>query len=271
MCEALVKYTIGEAITDMKQRIACILSCFEKEKTLPTPIVYSVTDSTNLRARELAEKGAPHGTAVIALSQTEGRGRFTRRFVSDIGGLYMSVILRGIPTDAAMRLTPYAAVCAARAIEALCEGVTVDVKWVNDLYLEGRKLAGILTESALSDDGRTLDYAIVGIGINLTNELDAELSRIAVSLDEVTAPPDIGLLSQRIVSALTLAARAVTDGGFLQEYRNRCFLLGQRVTVYGADVYEATALSVADDASLTVLLDNGETRSLSSGEVSVRI
>ena len=268
---AVPNIRIGEQTVRMKQTIERIYSCFLKEKNLPMPTVYEVTDSTNLRARNLAEQGAAHGTAVIALTQTAGRGRLARRFESDIGGLYMSVVLRHIPLNFATRLTPYAAVCAARTVESLCNGVTVGVKWVNDLYIEGKKLAGILTESVLAEDGKGLDYAIVGIGINLTNNLHGDLASIAVSLDRITVPPDIGTLAARITKALIDAGREIEDGTFLREYSDRCFLLGSRVTVYAEQIYEATALSIGDDASLTVMLDSGEKRILSSGEVSVRI
>ena len=183
----------------------------------------------------------------------------------------MSVILRDIPTKYATRLTPYAAVCAARAIEALCPFVEIKLKWINDLYLNGRKLAGILTESVLSADGKTLTYAIVGIGINLTNKLDETLQGMAISLDEVTNPPDIGLLARPITSYLTDAPRAVSSGSFMEEYRHRCFLIGQRITVHAETVYAATVLSIGEDATLTVSTDCGEIRTLSAGEVSVRL
>lgn len=254
----------------MKPTLRHVLACFEKEKDLPSPVIYETTDSTNLRARVLAEQGAQHGTAVIAFSQSAGRGRFTRRFVSDEGGLYMSVILRDIPIEAATRLTPYAAVCAARVLELLCADIKIDVKWVNDLYLRGRKLAGILTESSLAADGKTLEYAVVGIGINLTNRLEGELAEMAISLVEVATAPDIGDLAQRMTVELSKAVTAIKDGDFMREYRERCFMLGHRVTVHAEEAYVATAITVEEDASLTVLLDSGETRSLSSGEVSVR-
>ena len=132
---------------------------------------YDTVDSTNTVCKSLAAQGAPSGTAVIARRQTAGRGRMGRSFESPEGlGLYLSVLWRpeGTPEDL-LPLTPMAAVSAAGAIHRVT-GAPVRIKWPNDLVLEGRKLAGILTEASLS--GRGVDHVVIGIGVNLRQRPD---------------------------------------------------------------------------------------------------
>lgn len=128
-----------------------------------------VTDSTNARAAELAGGGAPHGTVVCADAQTGGRGRMGRSWASPPGvNLYVSLLLRP-PVDpvCAPRLTLVAAVALAEAVEA-CSGLRASLKWPNDLYLGGRKAAGILAEMA-SDPDR-LRHVVIGVGLNVNAE-----------------------------------------------------------------------------------------------------
>ena len=118
------------------------------------------TDSTNRVAKELARQGATHGTAVLAERQTAGRGRMERSFFSPEGGMYLSAILRPeIPPEDLLLMTPMAAAAVWKAVERLT-GICLGIKWVNDLYLEGKKVCGILCE-------RTGDAVIVGVGLNL--------------------------------------------------------------------------------------------------------
>ena len=134
----------------------------------PKIVFYEETDSTNTRAKEYARSAESKETVVfIANSQTAGRGRLGRSFVSERGGgIYMSILTypeeNGFDATAA---TARAAVCLARATEAVC-GCKTEIKWVNDIYLGGRKLAGILTEGKMTSDGE-IAYQVVGMGINV--------------------------------------------------------------------------------------------------------
>ena len=249
-----------------------ILTAYEQDAGLPAPEVHAEIDSTNRRARELAAMGAPHGTAVIALTQTAGRGRLARTFSSAYGGLYISVILRApISITEVPLITPFAAVATAKTIEAHRTELSLALKWVNDVYLDGRKLSGILVETALAPEGNRLSYAVVGVGINVTNRLPKELREIAISLQEVTKPPSIAQLAVCLTRSLMCMERALTERIFMKEYRRRSFLIGRTVTVYGAGTpYEALVLAIGDDAALVVQKENGEIVSLSSGEVSIR-
>lgn len=216
------------------------------------------TDSTNRVAKELARQGAAHGTAVLAARQTAGRGRRGRHFFSPEGGLYLSVILRPrlTPEDRVL-LTPMAAVAVCRAVEAMC-GCSPGIKWVNDLYLGGRKLCGILCEGA--DDA-----VIVGIGLNLRTP-------------EGGFPPDIPAAAldcpvEGRALARAIRERLLTADPYesLEEYRTRQLVTGRDVTVHPAAgaPYPAHAVRVDDRGRLVVRTGEG-LQALDSGEVSVR-
>ena len=130
-------------------------------------LCFDTIDSTNTRAKLLAAQGAPHGTVLLADTQTAGRGRLGRSFQSPGGmGIYMSVLLRPkCRPEKLMHLTCAAAVAACDAVEKVC-GLRPGIKWTNDLISGKRKLAGILTELSLSPATGLLDYAVIGIGIN---------------------------------------------------------------------------------------------------------
>ena len=240
--------------------------------TPATVRVFPLLASTNTTLREWAEKDAPHGAAVIAEAQTAGRGRLGRSFASPEGaGLYMSVLLRsGITKEGLALLTPSVAVAAAEAIEVLSD-VTVGIKWVNDLWIDQRKIAGILTEGAFSPDGE-LDYAIVGIGINLLPGcLPPELSPIAAAIGDFATPPGREALAAAILDRLLGNPRALTSGAHLPEYRRRSVVLGREVSATDGDrTLFGTAREILDDGSL-LLEVGGEAVILRAGEVSIRM
>ena len=226
------------------------------------------TASTNTDLRIAALMGAPAGTTIIAATQTSGRGRRGHTFASPTGGLYLSTLLRPAAAINPGQITCLAAVAAARAIESLC-ALSVDIKWVNDLYLNGRKVAGILAEGVLSPDGR-LAAVVLGIGINVCGTLPTELDGIATTLAEHGAT-----LSREDLAAAFLNEweRVCTADhtAVMEEYRRRNLVLGRLVTVVqGEASYPATVLAITDDGHLRVSAPDGE-RVLSSGEVSLRL
>ncbi len=245
-----------------------------------TPVtVLTVVDtiaSTNTALREAAHAGAPHGTVLIASSQTAGRGRRGRTFFSPDGtGLYISVLLRpSIAAERAVRITTAAAVAAADAI-AQVTGKECAIKWVNDLFLDGKKVAGILTESALHTDG-TLAYAVLGIGINVAPPAGGFPPEIAEIAGAILPSPIENGRAKLAASFLTEFFRrygeiADEQPAYMEEYRRRCFVIGHRVEVIrGEDRYGATAIAVDDDAGLIVRRDDGTEEVLSSGEISIR-
>lgn len=132
------------------------------------PTVRKCLDSTNAEALRRAVDGAPEGTVIVAEEQTAGRGRRGRSFFSPAGtGIYLSILVRpALPAERAHLLTCSAAVAVAEAIEA-CAGVDASIKWVNDVYCRGKKVAGILTEGSFDLEGGVLQHAVVGIGVNV--------------------------------------------------------------------------------------------------------
>jgi BirA family biotin operon repressor/biotin-[acetyl-CoA-carboxylase] ligase len=217
------------------------------------------TDSTNERAKELAAAGAPHGLVVTADSQTAGRGRQGRSWVAPPGrALLFSVLLRDLDESAAM--IPLAAAVAVCDAFPAADGI----KWPNDVWIDGRKLAGILVEGRLQDR-----WAVLGIGLNVAttaDELPDDLKDIATSLaiagdDSGVATPRDAL--DRLVPALDrwLAAPAAD---VLAEWRAHDALRGQRIRWDGG---EGVAAGVDDEGSLLVETDDAGTQSLRAGEV----
>ena len=214
------------------------------------------TDSTNSRAIVLADQGSPHGTVVCADSQTGGRGRLGRRWESPPGvNLYVSLLLRpSIEPQMAPQLTLLTAVALARAVEAET-GLRTGLKWPNDLYLGGRKAAGILAEMAADPD--RLRHVVIGVGLNVNGREEtfpAELRTRATSL-----AMEAGKVFRRVeVLARFLDAFAVAYGAFLSsrlltllpDWRRRDILAGKPVTLgrRGEEV-NGTAAGVDDDGA----------------------
>ena len=233
------------------------------------PLLREVSvDSTNLYLRRLAESAAD-GTAVIAASQTAGRGRSGRGFLSPEGGLYLSVLLRPeVEPERLPTLTPVAAVAVCRAVGAVC-GLSCGIKWPNDVLLGGKKICGILVESVL---GGERPCVIVGVGINAnTPSFPEELRSIAGSIFAETGKTiDLDALAAELLAQLdALYAGWLADGGraVLAEYRRLCLNPGREVIAGGR---RGRALSVGDDYSLRVRWEDGAEEALRFGEVSVR-
>lgn len=238
-------------------------------------IVLDETDSTNNYAKKLVQKNAPHGTVVVADRQTAGKGRLGRSFVSSKGiGLYMSVILRpDFGISVAPLITSVAAVAAAEAVERLC-GAEVRIKWVNDLYMNGRKICGILTEASMDMEMRSLESAVIGIGINVRktgDSFDEELSRRATSIeDETGISVDRNELCAAVISCLDKCLGMIEDRSYLGEYRRRELLTGNIITAnIGNETVTGKAVGIDDNANLVIETENGTVRTLSSGEANL--
>ena len=163
-------------------------------------VLLEETDSTNRKAKELARQGAIHGSWVLAGRQTAGRGRLNRRFFSPEGGLYLSVVLRpDIPPEELALMTPMAATAVRTAVERLT-GISLNIKWVNDLYLGDKKVCGILCEAAGT-------AVIVGIGLNL-------------KAPEGGFPPDINAAALQVSLQPSVVAEAIVAEAGLPSWRN---------------------------------------------------
>ena len=237
--------------------------------------LHAELDSTNIRAKQLAALGAPHGTLVAADSQTAGHGRFSRRFYSPPRtGIYVSFILRpALPAERAVMITSLAAVAAARAIESLT-GVEVGIKWVNDLYIAGRKCCGILCEASMDFESGGLEYVVVGIGINVGRmRFPDVLASIATSVEnECGLPVSRSRLIAEIANQISALYADLPSGSFMAENRRRSVVIGREVTVLGgAEPYTAKAVDIDGQGRLVVELPGGQTQILNSGEISIRL
>src|SRR5919112_422418 len=239
----------------------------------PTVLRFDSLPSTNTEAARQAALGAPEGLCVVAREQTAGRGRRERSWVSPKdAGLYVSVVLR--PTLEA-RLWPLITLAAALAVRDALEeacGLEADIKWPNDLLAGGRKLCGILAETAEGARGRAV---ILGVGINLRHgSFPEEISDTATSVEAQTGrAPD----AERLLEALTrsLAARYESLHGrggpaeTLREWeRHSTYARGRRVRVaLAGETFEGTTRGLDDDGALRVETDGGTIRTVRAGDV----
>ena len=233
-------------------------------------IVLETINSTNLYLKELAKKDAAHGTVVIADRQTNGRGRLGRQFFSPSGtGIYMSILIRPeeIKLDPQL-LTVAAGVAVCRTLEDICNEAP-RIKWVNDIFVGGRKVCGILAESFSDSTG--INSIIVGIGINVTTsaaDFPAELSNIAGSI----FPKNI-TRNEIIAKVLTEFERVCNFNDakkLIEEYKAFSLVLNKELSfTKDGKHYTGIATDINIEGNLVVKLHSGETIVLKSGEVSL--
>ena len=230
--------------------------------------------STNNVLKEMAALGAPHGSLCLCDAQTAGKGRLGRQWISPAGeGLWCSVLLRPqMKPEQAPFITLCTAMALAQAIDELC-GVTVRIKWPNDLVLNGKKCVGILTELAADPD--RVEYVVIGTGINLHPHAYApELKEKAISLEEVAgkAPLRRDLLVHYLAALEPLLALLEKEGfrAMAHAYAARSCTLGSRVQVTGSVNLTGVAESLDETGALMVRTGDGVLHRVLSGDVSVR-
>ncbi len=262
LTETEIRANLGE--TRLVGRKLC---CFES------------VDSTNAYLKRAASEGVVDGTVAVADEQTGGRGRRGRSFISPAGkGVYLSVLLRPpVEPNHLLPITGFTAVAMCNAIERVA-GVRPRIKWVNDLVLGGRKICGILTELSMEGESGSLQYVIVGVGINVSQtreDFAGELESIATSLDAETG---------QTISRAVLAAAMIEEfdvlyaallrhklGPYLDSYRRDCLTIGSEVQLLWEDVHEKVlAVGVDNELGLQVVRENGAEETIRTGEVSVR-
>lgn len=237
---------------------------------LGRPVHYfEQTDSTNLRAKELAATGAADGTLVLADSQTSGRGRLDRAWASPPGAnLLLSIILRpNLALGSFFRLTMAAAVALARAVEELTDLAPL-IKWPNDLYLDEAKLAGILTE--ISGQAEGLDWAVVGVGVNVNAAPELKTGDYrAASLADLTGRrvDRLELLNLFLLRLEEMVEAGLPPQELRQHWLARSMTIGRRVTVAdrGRNV-TGLAQDIDGDGALILETDDGLVRVV-SGDV----
>lgn len=232
--------------------------------------------STNTVLKEIGEQGGKEGMVVIALRQTAGKGRLGRSFVSPKGtGLYMSVLLRPkFSAEQSLSITTAAAVAVAGAVDAVT-GKQAKIKWVNDVYLRGRKICGILTEASIDFENQGLRYAVLGIGVNITEPeggFPEAIREVAGALFPGAPPPGACVtLAAEILNRFFAYYCALPERTFMTEYRKRSLLTGMEVTFrQGEACGEGLVLGVDDEARLILRLSNGREKRFGAGEVELK-
>ena len=248
------------------------------------PLFVETIPSTNEAVKALARDGAPEGILMIASAHTRGYGRLDRAFFSPPDtGLYMSLLLRpAFSPEKAHLLTHAAALAVLGAVEEV-SGASAAIKWVNDIFIDGKKAAGILVESALSQSG-ALSYAVVGIGVNLfapRGGFPPYLSHVtSIFAEERRA--ELSTLRDALVNSFLRRFADIYDAfpatDFLTEYKENMLLLGKDILVYDALTDRekagvgtpARAVDVDEDGALVVEFADGSRKALSAGEVTLR-
>lgn len=232
-------------------------------------------NSTNSYLKELAVGGAEEGTAVIADRQTAGKGRMGRNFYSPDSGLYMSLLLRPKKNISdALVITAAAAVATVRAIESVCKKKCF-IKWVNDIYTDGKKVCGILAEGSVLPNGKT-DFVVIGIGINIIEPKDgfpSDIKNIATSLFEKNT--DFYTVREKLFGAIYneffSICENLSDRSFMDFYRERSLLLNKDIFYLENGIKTAATVTDIDNCGYLILKTENGTKKLNSGEVSVRI
>lgn len=239
--------------------------------------VLSTAASTNAAVRDAAAQGAPEGFTVLASEQSAGRGRYGRVFFSPRDtGIYMSVLLRPVryaPRQAA-KLTAVAAVAMCEAIEAV-SGEETRIKWVNDIFVRGKKVCGILTEASFDMESGALESAVVGVGVNVYPPKDGfppELESIAGAVFDQPRDDGKNRLAGEFLGRFLEYYRAPERTDYVEAYRRRSMLDGKPITVLrGGESRSAVACGIDGECRLLVRYNDGRTDCLSYGEVQIRI
>ncbi len=233
--------------------------------------VFKTIDSTNTFAKKLAEIGTANGHTIIAEQQTEGRGRHGRSFHSPGNqGIYMSVIVRP-PFDIKQtaNITACSAVAVAEAIEIIT-GLECGIKWVNDIYIGGKKVCGILTEASINVEQGCLDYAVIGIGLNVNNGffpkgLDDKATSLRIEKGETV---NRSRLCAKILDRLEARITTMNDPEFMNEYRRRSILTGKIIDIDTGDSIERfECKGIDDEGRLIVVGSDKKERHLTNGTV----
>ena len=256
------------------------VSVFLPDKLAADLYVFDSVDSTNNVLKEMAGKGAPSGTVVIADHQTGGKGRLGRSFSSPAGvGIYLSFLFK--PDSGLNRIADLTSWTAVAVCDAIYNayGIDTKIKWVNDIVLNRKKICGILTEATVEGESGMIDNCIIGIGINVNeSSFPEELSQIAtsISLENGQKTFDRSKLAAELIRSLNdIRYRWPDDPYYINRYRKSNITAGSRIVAYprlaeNSTGRPGTAVGINDDFTLNVRFDDGTTENLRSGEVSVR-
>ncbi|HFI0030522.1 TPA: bifunctional biotin--[acetyl-CoA-carboxylase] ligase/biotin operon repressor BirA [Streptococcus suis] len=226
------------------------------------------SDSTQLDAKQGIEAGHASPALYLAPYQNKAKGRFGRPFyASKSGGIYMS--LRLSPNVPFLEFKPYTILAAAtvvKAIQSLCD-LDIQIKWVNDIYLGQKKVAGILTEAISSMENQRVTDVIIGVGINVhIDDFPKELRQSAGNLFDDQPP----FTRNQLITAIWKAFFETDEKELITLYKEKSLVVGQQVSFVENQVeFKGTAIAVTDTGNLVIQLDNGKAKIISSGEISL--
>lgn len=238
--------------------------------------VFDSVTSTNALLKEQAFDGENEGAVIIADSQTNGRGRFSRKFHSPKNsGIYMSILLKpDLSTENSVLITAAAAAAVSLAAENL-SGKKTQIKWVNDVLIKNKKICGILTEGGLNPKTGGFDWAVLGIGINAyapKGGFSEEIKDIATCVFEKQAPDLRNRFIAEILNLFWDFYINLDKKTFFKPYKNRMVAIGKEINVIkNGDSQTATCLDLDSNCRMLVEYKNGEKELLCSGEISVRL
>lgn len=259
------------------EEVECILNTEWAGKNI---VYYKETDSTNLRARQLGDQGAPHGTLVLTDRQTAGRGRRGRVWESPCGSnIYMSILLRpDIAPDRAPMLTLVMACSIVEGINKCMQGkdgLDIKIKWPNDIIVNGKKLVGMLTE--MNTEIEYINHVTVGIGINVNvSRFPESLQETATSLymecgHAVKRAPIIAAAMESLETNYRIFMETQDMTGLMEKYSKYLVNRNKEVMILGAkEKYKALALGINRSGELIVRKEDGTEDTVYAGEVSVR-
>lgn len=254
--------------------------CIENKINCPGLFLYEEVDSTNNVIDEKAREGAQEGICAIASQQTLGQGRSGRTFYSPSGGnLYMSFLLRPKNLEMISYITPAAAVASSCAIADVCN-IQTGIKWVNDLYYNGKKVSGMIAKGYnLAEMDKA--YVVVGIGINVHNnssKIPENVRDIYGSLydSQYDAKEEtvIAKLSAAVYGQYMRIYRSISDKdyGFMSEYRKRSIVIGKNATyVSGEENHTIRVIDIDMEGSLIVEETDGSINTYRDGEIRIKI
>ena len=255
------------------------LATLLSKERLEQVLYFDSIDSTNNKLRELAKNGAPAGTVVLANHQSAGRGRRGRNFSSPKdAGIYLSILMRPNCTpQECTSLTPWTAVAITRAIFHLIN-IAPSIKWVNDLYMNNKKICGILTELSMDNENKKVSHVVIGVGVNVNEssiDFPLDLRDIATSIyAETNQKINRSKLAFAIIKELDhmIANWPEAKDEYLNAYREYNLTTKSQISIVSGDtLIPVTPLNINDDFSLQVRHQDGKLENLSSGEVSIRL
>lgn len=248
----------------------------DKAKRFIKAEIIDKTTSTNDIIKEYAANGEKEGFLLVSGEQTNGKGRMGRSFFSPGDtGVYMSLLLRPKikPADAVL-ITTAAAVSVCETLEQL--GVNnPQIKWVNDIFVNNKKVCGILTEACFNTKENILDYAVLGVGVNIyepQNGFPEELNTIAGAVFAEKIKDLRNRFIAYFINSFVMYYETLESKKHCELYAQRNFVIGKEINVVSGDnVRAARAISIDENCGLVVRFDTGETTVINSGEISIRV